>query len=70
MPRTRSMTSIDEEITKIRSELERIEKRKETLTAKLSELEKKKLEHDTKQIMDAYRRSGKSMEEVLTFFDV
>lgn len=70
MPRTRSMSSIDEEISKIRSELERIEKRKETLTAKLSELEKKKLEHDTKQIMDAYRRSGKSMEEVMTFFDV
>lgn len=70
MARSRSMTSIDTEIGKIEAELEKLQKKEEVLTAKLRNLQKQKQEYESKQIMDAFRKSGKSLEELMTFFDV
>ncbi len=70
MARSRSMTSIDTEIGKIEAELEKLQKKEEALTARLRNLQKQKQEYESKQIMDAFRKSGKSLEELMTFFDV
>mgnify|MGYP000422232794 CR=1 FL=1 len=40
------------------------------LTQRLLELQEQKQSIEVKQIMDAFRRSGKSMQELLTFLDV
>ena len=70
MARTRSMTSIDAEIGKIENELLKLQEKQELLTEKLSSLQKAKQEFETKQVMDAFRKSGKSLQELMTFLDV
>ena len=40
------------------------------LTQRLLELQEQKQSIETKQIMDAFRKSGKSMQELMTFLDV
>ena len=70
MARSRSMTSIDTEIGKIEAELEKLQKKEEALTARLRNLQKQKQEYESKQIIDAFRKSGKSLAELMTFFDV
>ena len=42
----------------------------DSLSAQLLELQKLKQEQETKKIMDAFRKSGKSMNELLTFLNV
>ena len=45
-------------------------KKEEALTARLRNLQKQKQEYESKQIIDAFRKSGKSLAELMTFFDV
>ena len=33
-------------------------------------LQKQKQEHEARQIMEAYKKSGKSLQELMTFLDV
>ena len=69
MARTRSIDSIDAEIQQIESELEKLRTKQESLEDKLLELQKAKQEIEAKQIMDAFRKSGKSMHELLVFLE-
>jgi hypothetical protein len=41
-----------------------------SLSARLFELQKTKQEIETKKVMDAFRKSGKSMQELMTFLEV
>lgn len=70
MARTKSTTSIESEIEKINGELTKLQKKHETLSDRLLELQKQKQEHEAKQVMEAFRKSGKSMQELMTFLDV
>lgn len=70
MARTRSISSIEQEISKVEAELVKAQKKCDSLSAQLLELQKLKQEQETKKIMDAFRKSGKSMNELLTFLDV
>ena len=70
MARTRSMTSIDAEISKVENELSKLQEKQDALIAQLTELQKLKQECETKQVMDAFRKSGKSLQELMTFLDV
>ena len=70
MPRTRSISSIETEITKVSAELQKAQEKVDELTQRLLELQEQKQSIEVKQIMDAFRRSGKSMQELLTFLDV
>jgi len=70
MARTRSISSIDAEISKVEKELAKAQERVDNLAAKLLELQKTKQEHEVKQVMDAFRKSGKTLQELLTFLDV
>ena len=70
MARTRSISSIDTEISKVEKELAKAQERVDTLSAKLLKLQKTKQEYEVKQVMDAFRKSGKTLQELLTFLDV
>ena len=70
MARTKSTASIETEIVKINGELEKLQKKQETLSERLLKLQKQKQEHEAKQVMDAFLKSGKSLQELMTFLDV
>ena len=70
MARTRSISSIETEITKVSAELQKAQEKVDDLTQRLLELQEQKQSIETKQIMDAFRKCGKSMQELMTFLDV
>jgi|LAHU01.1.fsa_nt_gb predicted nucleic acid-binding Zn-ribbon protein len=70
MARTKSTTSIEAEIIKINGDLAKLQKKQEALSDRLLELQKQKQEYEFKQVMDAFRKSGKSLQELMTFLDV
>ena len=58
------------EITKVSAELQKAQEKVDDLTQRLLELQEQKQSIETKQIMYAFRKSGKSMQELMTFLDV
>ena len=68
MARTRTISSIETELAKAEEDLNKAQERVDALSAKVLELQRQKQEYEAKQIMDAYRNSGKTIDEVLTFF--
>ena len=69
MSRTRSISSIDTEIKKVENELIKVQQKQEALEARLHELQKAKHEIESKQIMDAFHNSGKSLRELMIFLE-
>ena len=69
MSRTRSISSIDTEIKKVENELSKVQQKQEALDARLLELQKAKHEIESKQIMDAFHTSGKSLRELMIFLE-
>lgn len=66
----RSITSIEAEISKVESDLAKAQEKVDSLSARLLELQRTKQEIEAKQVMDAFRKSGKSMQELMTFLEV
>ncbi len=69
MARTRTISSIENEIKKVETELIKVRKRQENLEADLLKLQKAREEIEAKQVMDAFRKSGKSMRELMIFLE-
>lgn len=67
MARTKSLEAIETEISQTQDELEKLQTRYDKVASKLEQLQKQKHEYEMKQIMEAYLRSGKSFEEIMTF---
>lgn len=67
MARMKSITTIENEIAKTKSELTKVRKKQDALADKLLKLQKQKQDYETKQIIDAYLRSGKTLHEMLVF---
>ena len=70
MARTRSISSIDIELTKLEAELVKTQEKYDALAARILELQNQKQEIEAKQVMEAFKRSGKSMQELMNFLDV
>lgn len=70
MARTRSISSIEAEIEKTELELRKAQEKADAIASKLLELQKQKQEYEMNLIMKAYRKSGKSLQEVMNFLDV
>ena len=70
MPRMRSISSIETEISKVEAELAKAQEKCDALSARLLELQTTKQEIEAKKVMDAFRKSGKSMQELMTFLEV
>ena len=69
MARTRSITSINNEIKKVEEELIKVHHKQEELEARLLDLQNPKQEIESKQVMDAFKKSGKSMHELMVFLE-
>lgn len=70
MARSKSISTIDAEISKVESKLIKVQARYDSLAAQLLELQQKKKEYEANRVMDAFRKSGKSLDELLTFLEV
>jgi len=70
MARMRSISSIETEISKVESDLLKAQERVDSLSARLLELQKTKQEIEAKKVMEAFRKSGKSIQELMTFLEV
>ncbi len=70
MARMRSISSIETEISKVEADLVKVQTKYDSLAARLLELQQLKKDYEAKQIMDAFRKSGKSLQELMTFLDV
>ena len=70
MARMRSISSIETEIAKVEADLIKVQAKYDSLATRLLELQQLKKEHEAKQIMDAFHKSGKSLQELMTFLDV
>ncbi len=70
MARTRSISSIEAEIKKLEEELKKAQAKVEATSARILELRKLKQDYESRQIMEAFHKSGKSLQELMTFLDV
>ena len=70
MARTMSISSIEAEIKKLEEELKKAQAKVDAISARVLELRKLKQDYESKQIMEAFHKSGKSLEELMTFFDI
>ena len=70
MARSKTMASIDAELQKVQDDYAKAKAKCDTLSARILELQKQKRELEARQIIDAYSKSNKSLQELLTFLDV
>ena len=70
MARTKSISSIEAEIKKLEEELKKAQAKVDTTSARILELRKVKEDYESRQVMEAFRKSGKSLQELMTFLDV
>ena len=67
MPKRRTIASIDTAIADIQKRLVSLEKRKTKLSDKLNELQKERDLRQVEEIFVAFRESGKSYRQLMTF---
>ena len=67
MARKKSTESIEAEITKVRSDMSKLQDRYDKLADKLKILQDQKRRREGDAIMDAYLKSGKTFDEIMTF---
>ena len=60
MARTRSITSIEAEISKVSSELKQAQERADALSQRLLELQQMREAYESKQVMEAFRKSART----------
>ena len=70
MARSKTMASIDAELQKVQEDYAKAKAKCDALSEKILSLQKQKQELEAKQIMDAYSKSNKSLQELLTFLDI
>lgn len=67
MARTGSIASIESEIQKTEAELSALSKKYDETAERLKDLQKQKQDYENRQIIEAYRKSNKSLDEVMIF---
>lgn len=67
MSRKKSTESIEAEITKVKASMSKLQDRYDKLADQLKELEEQKRRAEADVIMEAYLKSGKSLDEIMTF---
>lgn len=69
MARKKSTEAIEAEINKTKSDMSKLQDRYDKLTDKLKDLQDQKRRIEGDAIMDAYLKSGKSFDEIMTFLN-
>ena len=67
MARKKSADTLDAEIAKVKSDMSKLQDRYDKLAEKLKDLQEKKRRIEADAIMDAYLKSGKTLDEIMTF---
>lgn len=70
MARTKSISAIETELSKAEADLRKAQKKVDDLSERVLKLQRQKQEYEARQIIDAYKKSDKTLEELLTFLDV
>ena len=70
MARTKSISTIETELRKAEADLKKAQEKVDTLSERVLELQQQKQEYETRQIIEAYKKSGKTLDELLTFLNV
>lgn len=70
MPRTKSMKSLEKKISKVSIELEKSKNRYNQLCRELLELQKEREDLEAKSIYAAFKKSRKSLRELMTFLSI
>ena len=65
MARMKSIATIENEIAKAESELTKLQQKQDALADRLLALQKEKQDYEARQIIDAYRSSGKTLHEMM-----
>lgn len=69
MARKKSTEAIDAEITKVKSDMSKLQDMYNKLADKLKGLQDQKRRIEADAIIDAYLKSGKSFDEIMTFLN-
>ena len=67
MARKKSADTLDAEIAKVKSDMSKLQDRYDKLAEKLKDLQEQKRQIEADAIMDAYLKSGKTLDEIMTF---
>ena len=70
MARTKSISAIETELKKAEDYLKKAQEKVDILSDRVLKLQQQKQEYESRQIIDAYKKSDKSLDELLTFLDV
>lgn len=69
MARTKSLASLDAQITKAQEDLVKAKAKYDTVADTLEKLQNEKKELQARQIMKAFIKSGKSFRQIMNFLD-
>jgi phage shock protein A len=69
MARTKSIASIEAQITKVQQDLVKAKAKYDAVADNLEKLMAQKKEHQARQIMDTFIKSGKSFQEIMNFLN-
>lgn len=67
MPRKKSTEALDAEIAKTKSDMAKLQDKYDRLAGKLKELQEQRQRIEADTIVEAYLKSGKSFDELMTF---
>ena len=70
MARMKSISVIEAELQKAEADLKKAQQKVDAISKQILKLQQQKQEYEARQIMNAYKKSGKTLEELLTFLDV
>ena len=69
MARTKNISSIEAQITKAQEDLVKAKAKYDAVAGNLKNLMVPKKEHQARQIMEAFIKSGKSFQEIMNFLN-
>jgi len=69
MARTKNISSIEAQITKAQEDLVKTKAKYDAVAGNLEKLMVQKKEHQARQIMEAFIKSGKSFQEIMNFLN-
>ena len=70
MARKKSISAIETELKQAEADLRKAQEKVDLLSEKVLKLQQQKQEYEARPIFDAYKKSGKTLAELLTFLDV
>ena len=69
MARMKSISAIETELKKAEDDLKKAQEKVDILSNRVLKLQQQKQEYESRKIIDAYKRSGKTLDELLTFLE-